>query len=110
MIIPKANTFESTFAQHANFVSMIMSNSDSYGWLLNNFIQIVTYDDLYIDYYDFAYRNSPVINMQRVNKEYFADRKITDIIKQVIDSKNCMYMVVNTKYITSYAHEVEKML
>lgn len=82
-----------------------MSNPKSYGWLLNHFIQIVSYDDLYLDYYDFTYKNCPVIDRQRIKKSFIYNMPITDVFENAINASEYIYLVINTKYISLWTNK-----
>ena len=51
---------------HANALSILLNYKSAYPWLMNNFIQLTSYDDYYLDFCDFWYRNCPLLECQRI--------------------------------------------
>jgi hypothetical protein len=113
-ILPLAESFITTYPKDSNALSIVLQHKEAFGWLLNSFIQLMSYDNTYLDYYDFYYRNCPLLDRQRINKSMIAE-KTDDMIYFLIDAINkeyYIYLPINTKYISVYqskgdwAHDV----
>lgn len=104
IILPKCDTFIKTYPKDANPLSILLNYTETYGWIMNSFIQITSYDDKYLDYYDFNYRNCPIIENQRIKKSLILDL-YGDYTQFIIDNLNKGFyptLLVNKKYISEY--------
>ncbi len=106
-ILPKEAPMITTYPKEANILSILLNYEKSYPWIMNNFIQLTCYNNQYLDYYDFYYRNCPLVDYQRINKNIILD--ISDgIIPFLISSIKkgyYIYLAVNTKYIPAYDYD-----
>lgn len=100
-ILPKKESFIRTYPKDANAISILLNYERSYAWLMNSFIQLTSYDDLYLDYYDFYYRNCPLIDYQRIKRDVIGN----DVIGFIVNALYSGYYIslaVNTKFIKAY--------
>lgn len=103
-ILPKTDTFITTYPKDSNALSILLQHEETFDWLLNSFIQLTSYDNTYLDYYDFYYRNCPILDIQRINKSFIlgAYDNLTDFLIEAIEKDYYIYLPVNTKYISEY--------
>lgn len=112
LILPMAKPILTTFPMDANAISIISNTKEAYPWILNHFIQIVSWrrvklpwelDVFYSDSFKF-HKKCPFLDCQRI-KKHFIEEKWDNIKEFIIDSINhgyYVYLVVNTLYISAY--------
>ena len=106
LVLPFKYPMITTLPVDANAVSIISSDSAAQPWLFNNFIQLVsTSPNQPVTYFDFHYRNSPILTVKKIDKELIDYKNFSYIIsffKKAIEMKNYIYLIVNRKYIKAY--------
>jgi len=95
-----------TYPVDAN-AAMIISNRKEYApWLFNSLIQLVSKNsDEPISYFDFHYRNCPLLYLQRINKNLINVQDFDNLktfLTDAIDNGYYIYLIVNRKYIKAY--------
>lgn len=104
VILPLQQTFTNTFNLDADAVSILLNYDKSYPWLMNNFIQLSSWGDEYLGYYDFNYRNCPLIKYQRIMREVvdYTGMGFCDFVRAAIDRGYYVIVPVITTYISAY--------
>ena len=113
IILPRKESFIKTFPKDSNALSILLNYKSAYPWLMNNFIQLTSYDDYYLDFCDFWYRNCPLLECQRIKIEliYKGYESIHDFIIEVIGQGYYIYLPILREYISAYqANGVHDML
>lgn len=107
MKLPLKKSFTETFSLSANAVSILLNYPDAYPWLMNCFIQLTCWKDKYIDYYDFNYRECPILSCQRIKKEFIdaMEGGLIDFVKKALQKNYYVVLPVETKYIKEYDFE-----
>jgi hypothetical protein len=118
VILPMAKPIITAYPMDANAISIITNNEEAYPWVLNNFIQIMSwrradipwkFDLWYSDCFKF-YKRCPFLECQRIKKHFVRDKWNDNIHDFIIDSINhgyYVYLVVNTRYISAYEPKQE---
>ncbi|BCJ94248.1 hypothetical protein acsn021_18170 [Anaerocolumna cellulosilytica] len=103
-ILPQAESFITTYPKDTNALSILLQHKEALGWLMNCFIQLTSYDNTYLDYYDFYYRNCPILDVQRIKKSIIGEKPedVINFIIEAIEKKYYIYLLINTKYIPKY--------
>lgn len=104
LILPLQTPFTTTFPKDANAVSILLNYPETYPWLMNCFIQLTCWGNQFLDYYDFYYRNCPLIEYQRI-KTTLIGRTVEERIDFICSSLREGYYIVlpvETKYISEY--------
>ena len=65
-ILPLVESPITTFPCYAGPVGAILAECGEKDWLYNCFIQITSWDNQFLDFYDFTYKNCPLIEYQRI--------------------------------------------
>lgn len=109
MILEMASSPIKVYPIYANALSIILTHEESYGWFLNNFIQIIN-NDRNLTFYDFNYKSCPFLNVQKIKKtlcqKYFGG--IINFIIESIKNNNYVYLIVKTKYISAYKEDFNR--
>ncbi|TAH75128.1 MAG: hypothetical protein EWM47_00180 [Anaerolineaceae bacterium] len=103
-LLPKKEPFVKTYPKDANPLSVLLNYEHTYDWLMNCFIQLTSYNDAYLDYYDFNYRNCPILECQRIKSNIIFDKyeTLTNFIIKSIDKGYYIILPVNMKYVYTY--------
>lgn len=103
-LLPMAETFIKTFPKDANAISILLNHEKAYPWLMNNFIQLTSYNDQYLDFYDFNYRNCPILECQRIKLDLVkrAFGSVQDFFISAIERGNYIYLPVKREFIAAY--------
>lgn len=102
-VLPMCAPFTTTYPIEANVVSIMLSRTESFPWLMNSFIQLVCVDNTFVGYYDFNYKNCPYIDYQRIKSDLVSVNN--SLIPFILDSISKGYyidLLVNTKCIYAY--------
>lgn len=104
IILPFKSPILTTYPTLANPLSIFSNYEETYPWIMNNFIQLISWHKQFINYYDFFYKNCPLINYNTINKclVKIGWDSLTKFIMDSIDNGFYVYLVVNTKYISAY--------
>ncbi|NLM10170.1 MAG: BtrH N-terminal domain-containing protein [Clostridiaceae bacterium] len=107
--LPTNYPITTTYPVDAN-AAMIISNQKEYNvWLLNSFIQISSRVSSHpITYFDFHYRNCPLLYLQKINKKLINTQEYDKLIYfliNAIDNGYYIYLIINRKYIKAYLTE-----
>lgn len=107
VILPKKEPFIKTFPKDANALSILLNYESAYPWLMNNFIQLTAYDNCYLDFCDFWYRNCPILECQRIKTDFIQKgyESIHDFIMEAINQGYYVYLPVLREYISAYQTE-----
>ncbi len=103
--LPLEKPFITTLPKDANAVSILLTYEKSYPWLMNNFIQLTSWDNEYLDYFDFHYRDCPMLKYQRIMRDV-VDKlgvQFDDFIKSMIDSGYYVIVPADTTKIAEYS-------
>jgi hypothetical protein len=104
-MLPMTEPFIDTFSMHANGLSILLNYPDAYPWLMNNFIQIISWHKYLPDYYDFNLRNCPLLNYYSLDKMYLRTKwadNIAGFMMDAIDNGFYLATIVMTGYISAY--------
>lgn len=109
LILPKKDSFIKTYPKDANALSILLNYENTNDWLINCFIQITSYDNQYMDYYDFYYRNCPIIECQRIKIDLInkIHNNVISFIINSINNRYYPYLTINTKYIPAYKNQFD---
>lgn len=107
IILPIKYPFVTSYPATSNAVAILMTNSNTIPWLYNGFIQLVSWDQGFIDYYDFFYRRCPFLNYLRIPKSIIFSKweNIHEFIIESISQGYYAYPIVKTSYISAYNHK-----
>ena len=102
--LPLQNPFTVTFPKDANAVSILLNHQKAYSWLMNCFIQLTCWGKQYLDYYDFHYRNCPLLLCQRIKAEMVGqmDGGLITFIRMALEKGYYIVLPVETEYISQY--------
>ncbi len=106
-ILPLQTPFVTTFPKDANAVSILLNYPEAYPWLMNCFIQLTCWGNQFLDYYDFHYRNCPLLEYQRVKKGLVGEtaKEQLDFIYSSLKQGYYIMLPVKTKYISEYGFD-----
>ena len=96
-----------TYPIFANPLSILQCVQYTYNYIYSSFIQIICCKkNGAISFYDFNYRYCPLLNIQRISKEFMKEQSnYIESIKFFINKGYYLYMLVNPKYISIYHSE-----
>jgi hypothetical protein len=93
--LPMAKPIITTYPMDANAISIISNDKETYPWLLNNFMQIMSWDRVelpwkldiwYSDSFKF-YKKCPFLDCQRIKKHFIRDKWNDDINESAYEPK-----------------------
>lgn len=90
---------------HANALSILCPYPKTHSWLLTHFVQLVAWQNEWVDYLDFDFRNCELINYQRIDKKLLKKQWNSNIISFIIEAISngfYVYLLVKTEYIKAY--------
>ena len=102
--LPLQEPFSVTFPMDANAVSILLNEPKTYSWLMNCFIQLTCRENQFLDYYDFYYRNCPLLSFQRIKAELAEQTEggLIGFISAALENGYYVILSVETKYISRY--------
>ena len=102
--LPLQEPFTITFPKDANAVAILLNEPKAYSWLMNCFIQLTCWGNQYLDYFDFHYRNCPLLLCQRIKVELVeqAEGGLTGFIVRALEKGYYVLASVETRYIRQY--------
>ena len=93
-----------TYPIFANPLSILQSEKYTYNYIYSSFIQVICCKkNGALSFYDFNYKYCPLINVQRVSKDFVKEQ--SNYIKSIkfFLNKGCyLYLLINPKYICNY--------
>lgn len=106
-ILPLVESPITTFPCYAGPVGAILAECGEKDWLYNCFIQITSWDNQFLDFYDFTYKNCPLIEYQRIKGDLINsfDVNIVEFIANALDKGYYVVASVETKYINEYSFD-----
>lgn len=92
-----------TYPIYAHFCAIMQPHKETREWMLSNFLQICSNLKV-LNFYDFNYRYTPYLNVQRIGKSFLKECKINiiDFIIKSISNGFYVYLLVKKKYISAY--------
>lgn len=103
-ILKIGKPISATYSHAANTLSILASDKDSEGWLMNCFIQLYGDNIDYLDYQDFGFMECPIMSTQHIGIDMIDKgwNSRIDFIKDAILADYYVYAELNVNKITAY--------
>lgn len=104
VILPVFDTPITTYPHTADMASILWNDKKIYPWLMNCFIKLHSWDLENMDYEDFWFLDSPIIQCDRINRKIVRETwgNYLLFLCNMLNEGYYMYFCVNTSAISAY--------